>query len=108
MSAPVVVPVSSVGQTVLDGSLHAQPVIDALISEAGPMLLTPDSDFIVWRRQNSDDHVIRVINAYDPAYGFYNWAAYRLDGTPATPAFDSTGEFMYVPVPESDEIQTFE
>ena len=91
----------------LDDALAVKATVNAAISERGVVRLTPDGYFIVWARADSRDDLLRVENAYDYTQ-IYNYAAYRLEGAPATPAFDSTGEYMYVPVPDADEIQTFQ
>ncbi|MGZ6143339.1 MAG: hypothetical protein ACXWLM_08370, partial [Myxococcales bacterium] len=91
----------------LDDALAVKATVDAAIPERGVVRLTPDGYFIVWIRADSRDDVLRVENAYD-VNEIYNYAAYRLEGAPAAPAFDQSGEYMYVPVPDQDEIQTFQ
>lgn len=92
---------------VLDDSLAPKAAVDAVVPQAGVVRMTPDGYFIVWMRKDSPDDLLRIESAYD-LNGIYNYEAYRLDGLPVAPAFDSSGEFMYVPVPELDEIQTFQ
>ena len=81
--------------------------MDAGIPERGIVRVTPDGYFFVWRRAASRDNVMRILSAYD-LNGIYPYEAYQLHGDPAVPAFDQSGEYMYVPLPDLDEIQTFQ
>ena len=69
--------------------------------------LTPDGYFFVWRRMAVRDQVVRIMSAYDLG-GIYPYEAYTLVGEPSVPTFDQSGEYMYVPLPSLDEIQTFQ
>jgi len=91
----------------LDDGLAPQPAVNADITARGIVRLTPDGYFFVWKRFDSAENLLRVESAYD-LNGIYAYDAYRLDGDSSPPAFDSTGEYMYVPIPDQDEIQTFQ
>ena len=90
---------------VLDAQFQAQPAVNSLVPEPGVVRMTPDGSYIVWRRQG--ENVLQVLNAGDLG-AIYGYEAYALDGAPAAPSFDSSGQYMYVPEPELDEIQTFQ
>lgn len=91
----------------LDAQLVAQPAVNAGISEDGPVRLTPDGYFIAWRRKQSRDNVLRISSAYE-LNTIYSYAAYRLGGEEAMPVFDSSGQYMYVPIPEHDTVETYQ
>lgn len=91
----------------LDAKLVAKPAFDAFIPEPGIIRLTPDGYFFVWQRRASHDNVLRILSAYE-LETIYAYEAYAAAGNPAMPAFDQSGEYMYVPVPELDLIQTFQ
>jgi len=91
----------------LDASLAPQKARDALVPEDGPLMSTPDASQIVWTRKRGGDRVLRFVDGYD-LDGIRDYAALRVDGDPLGPAFDATGEYLYVPVPERDEIAVFQ
>jgi len=92
---------------VLDDSLAAKPAVATGITEAGVLRLTPDGYYFAWRREASGENVLRIASGIDVT-AIYPYSAYRLDGAPAAFAFDSSGEYMYVPIPDQDEIETFQ
>lgn len=91
----------------LDDALQPRPAVAAGVPDRGPVRFTPDGYFALWLRADSRDNLLRVNSMLDLNV-VYPYASYRLDGQPAAPAFDSTGEYMYVPVPEQDVIATFQ
>lgn len=92
---------------VLDDQLKPRPANPSLVPADGVVRVTPDGYFVVWMQRAARDDILQVLNYFDVTAP-YQYEAYSLQAMPGAPAFDSSGQYMYVPEPDLDQIQTWQ
>jgi hypothetical protein len=83
----------------LRGDQNGVPSVVTGLSIAGA---TPGGDMAVWLDEDSSEPMARLV--FRDVDGFTGYATYRLAGPSAGPAFDPSGEWLYLPVPLLDQL----
>jgi hypothetical protein len=92
-------PVAYPFDALVDRSLkHASVISRPTISIAAP-----DGHFVLWLDQGAEEPVARLVNATAGA-DWWSYSSYRLPGAAAGPAFDPSGQWLYIPIPRTDEV----
>lgn len=70
-------------------------------AEGAPVVATPDGRYFAWASPAGD--VLFIVTAWAD-YELFGYSAYRLQAAFAMPGFDATGEWIFAPLPELDEV----
>ncbi|MBS2026039.1 MAG: hypothetical protein JST92_26870 [Deltaproteobacteria bacterium] len=97
------------GLILQDGLVPTEPM-DSLVNLDGPLLTSPDGGIIAWTRKANPDNTLRFVDLQtdDLQHGLFDYATIKLGGAPVALTYDPTGAYLYVPVPELDEIEVFQ
>ncbi len=95
MGGPVVVSNAS-----LRGDLSSVP---SVIARSRLGAASPDGRYVVWLDEGAAEPMARLVTA-DVESGFSGYSTYRLRGNAAGPAFDPSGQWLYLPVPLLDQL----
>lgn len=84
----------------------------SVVKEVGPLAVTPDRRYFLWTRFGLGDHIVRLAVADTSTTGdgsgpMADYSSWRVAADFAWPAFDPSGEWLYVPVPSLDQISVF-
>lgn len=90
----------------LDPQLNARPLLTVL-DEPGPIIPTPDGRYFLWSRREQNDGRLRLVSSW-PGYDQTDFTTWPISAGFSRPTFDPSGEWLYVPVPGTDEIQVFQ
>lgn len=76
------------------------PPVPSVLGRAQITGVSPDRRYVVWLDESAAEHTVRLL--YTDAEGLYAFSTYRLAGRGAGPAFDPSGQWLYVPIPKLD------
>lgn len=79
------------------------PSAASIISGAQVTSVSPDGRYVVWRDVDAPEPMIRITYAA-PNGDITPYSTYRLPSQAAGPEFDPSGEWLYLPLPGTDQL----
>lgn len=82
--------------------------VHSVVTDPETLMSTPDGRYFLWTSRQRGDDVLRMVWASPWGPSMSSYFLYRLPTPFATPTFDPSGEWMYVPAPDRDSILVYQ